>query len=72
VTKQPTARMYRGFTLDPFQEQAVDFIDQNKSVLVAAPTREFRSNICCPDTEMSCRTTLQDIFFCVLIHFYVA
>src|SRR5690554_2973711 len=30
--------MYRGFTLDPFQEQAVDFIDQNKSVLVAAPT----------------------------------
>lgn len=35
-------------------------------------TREFRSNICCPDTEMSCRTTLQDIFFCVLIHFYVA
>lgn len=38
MTKQPTARMYRGFTLDPFQEQAVDFIDQNKSVLVAAPT----------------------------------
>lgn len=35
-------------------------------------TREFRSNICCPGTEMSCRTTLQDIFFCVLIHFYVA
>lgn len=35
-------------------------------------SREFRSNICCPDTEMSCRTTLQDIFFCVLIHFYVA
>ena len=30
--------MYRGFTLDPFQQQAVDFIDGNKSVLVSAPT----------------------------------
>ena len=30
--------MYRGFTLDPFQQQAVDFIDENKSVLVSAPT----------------------------------
>ena len=38
MTKQPATRMYRGFTLDPFQAQAVDFIDENKSVLVAAPT----------------------------------
>lgn len=38
MTEQQTVRTYRGFTLDPFQEQAVDFIDQNKSVLVAAPT----------------------------------
>ncbi|HHT68222.1 MAG TPA: DEAD/DEAH box helicase [Firmicutes bacterium] len=38
MTTQATTRMYRGFTLDPFQAQAVDFIDQNKSVLVAAPT----------------------------------
>lgn len=35
---QKNARTYRGFTLDPFQEQAVDLIDQNKSVIVAAPT----------------------------------
>ena len=38
MTTQTTNRMYRGFTLDPFQAEAVDFIDQNKSVLVAAPT----------------------------------
>ena len=38
MTTQATTRVYRGFTLDPFQEQAVDFIDENKSVLVAAPT----------------------------------
>lgn len=31
-------RTYRGFTLDPFQQKAVEFIDKNKSVLVAAPT----------------------------------
>ncbi len=31
-------RTYRGFVLDPFQQQAVDYIDENKSVLVAAPT----------------------------------
>lgn len=43
-------------------------IDQDRYI----EAREFRSNICCPDTERSCRTTLQDIFFCVLIHFYVA
>jgi superfamily II RNA helicase len=29
---------YRGLTLDPFQQEAVAYIDQNKSVLVAAPT----------------------------------
>ncbi len=29
---------YRGFTLDPFQKEAVEYIDQNFSVLVAAPT----------------------------------
>lgn len=33
-----TIRTYRGFTLDPFQAEAVDYIDQNNSVLVAAPT----------------------------------
>ena len=38
MTNQTTTRMYRGFTLDPFQQQAVDFIDENKSVLVSAPT----------------------------------
>lgn len=38
MTKQATTREFRGFTLDPFQEQAVDYIDQNYSVLVAAPT----------------------------------
>lgn len=38
MTTQDVTRMYRGFTLDPFQAQAVDFIDENKSVLVAAPT----------------------------------
>jgi len=38
LTTETTTRMYRGFTLDPFQAKAVDFIDQNKSVLVAAPT----------------------------------
>ncbi len=38
MTTQETTRTYRGFTLDPFQAQAVDFIDENKSVLVAAPT----------------------------------
>ena len=36
--QQSTIRTYRGFTLDPFQAEAVDFIDQNQSVLVAAPT----------------------------------
>ncbi len=38
MNTQSTTRMYRGFTLDPFQQRAVDFIDENKSVLVAAPT----------------------------------
>lgn len=38
MSSQTTTRTYRGFTLDPFQEQAVDYIDQNYSVLVAAPT----------------------------------
>ncbi|NMB02308.1 MAG: DEAD/DEAH box helicase [Firmicutes bacterium] len=38
MTNQTTTRTYRGFTLDPFQETAVNYIDQNHSVLVAAPT----------------------------------
>ncbi|HAN94678.1 MAG TPA: helicase [Firmicutes bacterium] len=38
LTKQAETRTYRGYVLDPFQQQAVDYIDQNKSVLVAAPT----------------------------------
>lgn len=38
MTKQAETRTYRGYVLDPFQQQAVDYIDQNKSVLVAAPT----------------------------------
>ena len=29
---------YGGFTLDPFQEQAIRAIDRGESVLVAAPT----------------------------------
>ena len=29
---------FRGLTLDPFQQKAIKYIDQNKSVLVAAPT----------------------------------
>ena len=38
MINQTTTRTYRGFTLDPFQETAVNYIDQNHSVLVAAPT----------------------------------
>ncbi len=38
LTEQSTIRKYRGFTLDPFQAQAIDLIDANKSVLVSAPT----------------------------------
>lgn len=38
MIEQKTPRKYRGFTLDPFQEEAVNLIDENKSVLVAAPT----------------------------------
>lgn len=38
MIEQSIGREYRGFTLDPFQEEAVNFIDENKSVLVAAPT----------------------------------
>lgn len=29
---------YRGLTLDPFQQRAIEFIEEGKSVLVAAPT----------------------------------
>lgn len=29
---------YRGFTLDPFQQEALGYIDENYSVLVSAPT----------------------------------
>ncbi len=38
MTDQSTIRKYRGFILDPFQAQAIDLIDANKSVLVSAPT----------------------------------
>ncbi|NLJ81160.1 MAG: DEAD/DEAH box helicase [Firmicutes bacterium] len=38
MTQQSIIRTYRGFTLDPFQQEAVNFINQNQSVLVAAPT----------------------------------
>lgn len=38
MTNQAATRTYRGYVLDPFQEQAVAYIDENKSVLVAAPT----------------------------------
>lgn len=38
MTEQSMIRKYRGFTLDPFQAQAIDLIDANKSVLVSAPT----------------------------------
>lgn len=38
MTQQPTIHTYRGLTLDPFQKEAVKFIDENYSVLVAAPT----------------------------------
>lgn len=33
-----TQRNYRGFVLDPFQQEAIEHIDQGFSVLVAAPT----------------------------------
>lgn len=33
-----TQRNYRGFVLDPFQQEAIEYIDQGFSVLVAAPT----------------------------------
>ena len=33
-----TVRTHRGFVLDPFQQEALAYIDQNYSVLVAAPT----------------------------------
>jgi superfamily II RNA helicase len=38
LTNHTATRTYRGYVLDPFQEQAVEYIDENKSVLVAAPT----------------------------------
>ena len=38
MTNHTATRTYRGYVLDPFQEQAVEYIDENKSVLVAAPT----------------------------------
>ncbi len=33
-----STRTYHEFTLDPFQEEALDAIDAGKSVIVAAPT----------------------------------
>ncbi len=38
MTEHTATRTYRGYVLDPFQQEAVDYIDENKSVLVAAPT----------------------------------
>jgi superfamily II RNA helicase len=38
LTNDQDVRTYRGYVLDPFQQQAVEYIDQDKSVLVAAPT----------------------------------
>ena len=38
MINQHMVRTYRGFTLDPFQQEAVAYIDKNQSVLVAAPT----------------------------------
>ena len=33
-----TAKTYRGLVLDPFQQEAIAYIDQGFSVLVSAPT----------------------------------
>lgn len=33
-----TTKRYRGFVLDPFQQEAIEYVDGNHSVLVAAPT----------------------------------
>ncbi|HPT82826.1 MAG TPA: DEAD/DEAH box helicase [Limnochordia bacterium] len=38
MTTHSATRTYHGYVLDPFQQEAVDYIDANKSVLVAAPT----------------------------------
>lgn len=38
MSNNGTTQVYRGFVLDPFQQEAVEYIDQNYSVLVAAPT----------------------------------
>src|SRR5690554_3948095 len=38
LTTHSATRTYHGYVLDPFQQEAVDYIDANKSVLVAAPT----------------------------------
>lgn len=38
MTRQELRQTYRGLTLDPFQQEAVSYIDRNQSVLVAAPT----------------------------------
>ena len=38
LTTTSTYREYRGLILDPFQREALAYIDQNYSVLVAAPT----------------------------------
>ncbi len=38
MTIPQTHEVYRGLTLDPFQREALGHIDQNRSVLVSAPT----------------------------------
>ena len=38
MTQSQLHQTYRGLTLDPFQQEAVSYIDKNLSVLVAAPT----------------------------------
>ena len=38
MTRHQLHQTYRGFVLDPFQQEAVAKIDENMSVLVAAPT----------------------------------
>ena len=38
LTKEEHGLVYRGFTLDPFQELAISHIDRGSSVIVSAPT----------------------------------
>lgn len=36
--EHPNSATYRGFILDSFQQQALDYIEQGRSVIVSAPT----------------------------------